>query len=230
MQIKKISETIDKRGIKVLVYGDAGAGKTRLIATLPGRVLVVSAEAGLLSLSGHVDDEERFDVVEVDNIDDLRAVYTACKASPEHDWIVLDSISEIAEQCLTAAKAATKDPRQAYGAVIDEVTKLLRAFRDLTCGVYFSAKQNRDKDEATSRVSYGIAMPGAKLGSAVPFLFDEVLRLVVVEDPDTKEPIRWLQTTTTRDSVAKDRSGKLAPYEPADLGAIVAKIRGASTT
>ena len=37
-------------GVKVLVYGHAGAGKTSLIRTAPNPV-ILSAEAGLLSLS-----------------------------------------------------------------------------------------------------------------------------------------------------------------------------------
>ena len=39
------------RGVKLLVYGAAGAGKTSLVRTLPSPV-ILSAEAGLLSLSG----------------------------------------------------------------------------------------------------------------------------------------------------------------------------------
>lgn len=38
-----------QEGVKVLVYGQAGAGKTRLIQTLPTPV-IISAEGGLLSL------------------------------------------------------------------------------------------------------------------------------------------------------------------------------------
>lgn len=38
-------------GVKVLVYGQAGAGKTHLIRTLPHPV-ILSAEGGLLSLHG----------------------------------------------------------------------------------------------------------------------------------------------------------------------------------
>ena len=38
-------------GVKLLVYGAAGAGKTYLIKTLPDPI-ILSAEAGLLSLKG----------------------------------------------------------------------------------------------------------------------------------------------------------------------------------
>lgn len=227
MKLKKLSETISTRGLKFLVYGAAGAGKTRLAATLPGNVLIVSAEAGLLSLQGHIEDE-RVSVAEVTTVEELRDIYrTLVTTAHGFDWVVLDSVSEIAEVLLASEKKNTKDPRQAYGELIEQMGAMLRVFRDLDVGVYFSAKAARVKEEETGRVSHEIAMPGSKLGQQMPYLFDEVFRLVVVNDPETKEPVRWLQTAADSKSEAKDRSGKLAPYEPADLGAIVAKIRGA---
>lgn len=230
MQIakKSLRDAIDARAPKILVYGGAGVGKTTLIASLRGKVLILSAEAGLLSLAGADLDA---DVVEVQSIDALRAVYAELRAGDHgYDWVVLDSVSEIGEVCLSAEKAKTKDPRQAYGSLSDEMTKIMRAFRDLSCGVYFSAKLSSTKDEATGRVSHGVSMPGAKLGEALPYLFDEVFRLVVIDEDDGeggKVSARYLMTSTDGKSVAKDRSGRLDALEPADLGAVVAKIGGA---
>lgn len=229
MQIakKSLRDVVDSRAPKILVYGGAGVGKTTLIASLRGKVLILSAEAGLLSLAGA---ELDADVVEVTSIEALRAVYTELRAGDHgYDWVVLDSVSEIAEVVLSSEKAKTKDPRQAYGALSDEMVKIMRAFRDLQCGVYFSAKLASTKDETTGKVSHSIGMPGAKLGEALPYLFDEVFRLVVVDEDDGnggKIASRYLLTATDGKSVAKDRSGKLEAYEPADLGAVVAKIIG----
>ena len=236
MKIQKLDDVIDARGIKALVYGASGTGKTRLIESLPGRVLVASAEAGMLSLRGL--GGGRIDVVEITSIDGLREVYSHVKRTAHgYDWIALDSVSEIAEVCLTEQKKLTKDPRAAYGAIQDEVGGILRAFRDLDVGVYFSAKEHKEKDDSTGRTSYGLSMPGAKLGAQVPYLFDLVMRLVVVSDKDeagNAVDVRWLQTANDGRSVAKDRSGRLEPFELADptsgdvwgLGAIVEKIRG----
>ena len=229
MQIakKSLRDVVDSRAPKILVYGGAGVGKTTLIASLTGKILIISAEAGLLSLAGADIDA---DVVEVTSIEALRAVYAELRAGDHsYAWVVLDSVSEIAEVVLCSEKAKTKDPRAAYGALSDEMVKIMRAFRDLSCGVYFSAKLASTKDEATSRVSHSIGMPGAKLGEALPYLFDEVFRLVVIDEDDGaggKVASRYLLTATDGKSVAKDRSGKLDAYEPADLGAVVAKITG----
>jgi phage nucleotide-binding protein len=223
---RSLKDAIDSRSPKILVYGGSGVGKTTLIASLPGKILILSAESGLLPLaSADID----CDVVEVKTMDDLRAAYAELRSGTHgYAWVVLDSVSEIAEVVLSAEKAKTKDPRQAYGALQDEMVKIMRSFRDLTCGVYFSAKLNAVKDEGTGRVSYGIGMPGAKLGEAIPYLFDEVFRMVVIDEDDGqggKVASRYLMTSTDGKSVAKDRSGRLDVWEPADLGAIVGKIK-----
>lgn len=226
---KSLKEAIGARAPKVLVYGGSGVGKTTLIASLTGKILILSAEAGLLPLSGLDIDA---DVVEVSSMDALRAAYQELRSGDHgYDWVVLDSVSEIAEVVLSTEKAKTKDPRQAYGALQDEMVKIMRAFRDLACGVYFSAKLNATKDEATGRVSYGIGMPGSKLGEAIPYLFDEVFRLIVIDEDDGsggKVANRYLLTSTDGKSVAKDRSGRLDTLEVADLGAVVAKIKPAA--
>ncbi len=47
----KSTGAVASNGVKLLVYGAAGAGKTTLIRTLPAPV-IMSAEAGLLALHG----------------------------------------------------------------------------------------------------------------------------------------------------------------------------------
>ena len=223
---KSLKDAIDARAPKIIVYGGSGVGKTTLIASLLGKLLILSSESGLLSLAGADLDA---DVVEVNSIDALRAVYAELRNGDHgYDWVILDSVSEIAEVVLSAEKVKTKDPRQAYGALQDEMIKIMRAFRDLACGVYFSAKLHTNKDEATGRVSYGIGMPGSKLGEGIPYLFDEVFRMIVIDEDDGrggKVAARYLLTSTDGKSVAKDRSGRLDTLEVADLGAIVAKIK-----
>jgi hypothetical protein len=213
-------------GIKVLVYGNAGAGKTRLCATAPNPV-IISAESGLLSLR-----DTDIPVIEVRSMADLHDAYAVVSEGDGKDfeWVCLDSLSEIAEVVLTAEKALTKDPRKAYGELSDQMTQLVKAFRDLPGrNVYMSAKLERQKDEATGAVLYAPSMPGQKLGQALPYLFDEVFALRVEKDAEGK-PSRWLQTASDLQYLAKDRSGALDLFESPDIAALAAKIRATNPT
>lgn len=221
IQLKSSRELAKLNGIKVLTYGAAGAGKTRLCATTGGNPVVISAESGLLSLRD-------FDlpVIEVSTIADVHDAYAYLQTEEgrKFDWVCLDSISEIAEVVLSAEKKATRDPRQAYGALAEQMYDLLRAFRDLPGrNVYMSAKMERIKDEQTGAVLYGPSMPGQRLGQGLPYLFDEVFCLRIEKD-DQGADSRWLQTQPDFTHQAKDRSGALEQFEPPDLAAIAAKI------
>ncbi len=208
-------------GIKTLVYGGAGVGKTRLVATAPAPVLI-SAESGLLSL-------RKFDIPvwPISSITDLHAAYnwlTHAVEAKQFHTICLDSISEIGEVCLTDAKKRNKDPRQAYGELIDSMLLLIKGFRDLpNRHVYISAKmENPDPDRNTQHQPF---MPGTKLGPALPYLFDEVFHMGIAKDDDGKD-YRYLRTQPDFQYEAKDRSGNLDTFEPPDLTHIFNKILG----
>ena len=209
-------------GVKMLVYGQAGAGKTTLIRTLPDPV-IISAESGLMSLS-----ESDIPYVTVSTLDDLREVMSWIMSSAEAQSfrsIALDSISEIADVVLAEEKAASKDGRAAYGTMGDKMRKIIRAFRDLPdTNIYFSAKIDRAQDEQ-GMMLYGPYMPGKTLMQDMPFFFDEVMALRIVRDKDGASR-RALMCQSDGLWTAKDRSGKLGAWEEADLGAIINKING----
>lgn len=211
-------------GIKVLVHGPAGAGKTSLCGTTGEPTVIISAEAGLLSLRGH-----DIPVIEVKSLADVHEAYkfiTTSEDAKAFKWVCLDSISEIAEVCLTYEKSKTKDPRQAYGALQDEMGALIRAFRDLPGkNVYFSCKQERKDDQMTGANMYFPSLPGSKLGQGIGYFFDEVFALRVERDADGNVS-RWLQTGRDFQYEAKDRSGALDQFEPCDLSLIAKKITG----
>ena len=214
----KTTRDIHASGIKMLVYGAAGAGKTTLIKTLPNPV-ILSAEGGLLSLAG-----ENIPYIEIGDMQALKEAYTWCVSSEcEYDSIALDSISEIAEVVLSAEKKVAKDPRQAYGAMQDQMADLIRAFRDIPGKhVYFSAKVEKATDES-GRILYAPSMPGNKTGQQLPYFFDEVLALRVEKDSEGVTQ-RALQCDSDGIWLAKDRSGKLEEWESPDLGEIIRKM------
>jgi phage nucleotide-binding protein len=207
-------------GVKLLVYGQAGAGKTSLIKTLPNPI-VLSAEGGLLSIQ-----DSDLPYVEINDMETLREAWKWLTESADakgFQSVALDSISEIAEVVLNAEKKATKDPRQAYGAMQEQMSDIIRAFRDIPGRhVYMSAKLEKTQDEM-GRVLYAPSMPGNKTGQSLPYFFDEVLALRVEKDGEGSTQ-RALMCDSDGLWLAKDRSGKLETWEAPDLGAIINKI------
>ncbi len=223
LQIHSTSDT-SFDGVKLLVYGAAGAGKTKLCATLP-KPIILSAEAGLLSL-------KRYDLpyIPINTVTDLQDAYEwLISDDPDaqaYESVALDSISEIAETILNAEKKINKDPRAAYGNMQDQIADLIRSFRDIpNKHVYMSAKLEKSQDEM-GRILYAPSMPGNKAGQALPYFFDEVMAIRVEKDTTSGELMRVLQTSTDGLWNAKDRSGELDMWEEMDLGAIINKIAG----
>jgi hypothetical protein len=241
IKLTSTAEAAKAHGVKTLVYGDAGVGKTLLTSTAPAPVLI-SAESGLLSLrQSNIEKVHgaeaptvsyNIPVIEIRNIEDLMEAYTWATESAEcaqFETIALDSISEIAEVVLSNAKAQCKDPRQAYGELIEKMTTTVKAFRDLSGKhVYMAAKMEMQKDEASGISLYGPSCPGAKLAQQLPFLFDEVFQLGVgkTAPTDGSAPVsyRYLRTQPDLQFKAKDRSGALEEIEKPDLTHVFNKI------
>jgi len=219
----KSTSGLASNGVKLLVYGQSGAGKTSLIPTLPDPI-VLSAEGGLLSIQ-----DADLPYIEIASMDDLKEAFE-WMSTPEgmkFKSVALDSISEIAEVVLNHEKKIAKDPRQAYGAMQEQMADIIRAFRDLPGRhVYMSAKLEKSTDEM-GRILYAPSMPGNKTGQSLPYFFDEVLALRVEKDADGNTQ-RAIMCDSDGLWLAKDRSGKLGAWEAPDLGEIIAKIGGAS--
>ena len=83
----KLTNTRDAartNGIKVLVYGQAGSGKTSLCATTGGTPIIISAEGGLLSLRA-----SDIPVIEVSSIADVHEAYAFLMGAEgaHFDWV-----------------------------------------------------------------------------------------------------------------------------------------------
>jgi|TARA_R110000868_G_scaffold255333_1_gene511946 phage nucleotide-binding protein len=216
----KSTGDLGNQGLKVLVYGQAGCGKTTLSKTLP-KPVVLSAEGGLLSLK-----DDNIPYIEIKSMTDLHDAYAWLQDSDEFESVVLDSISEIAEVVLAHEKKINKDGRAAYGEMDVQLSEIIRAFRDLDMHVLMTAKLEKQQDEM-GRMLYFPSLPGNKTAQKLPYFFDEVLALRIEKDEDGKTQ-RALMCDSDGLWLAKDRSGKLEAWESPDLGEIIAKVGGAS--
>lgn len=210
--------------LSILVHGPSGAGKTYLARTTGDleHTLVLAAEPGLLTLR-----DVNLPVVQVSTIERFQRAFSWLR-SGHHNWrwVIVDSISEVAEAILGDEKKSSRDGRKAYGEMQDRVIALCKAFRDLPMHVVMLCKQERVQDDQ-GRLVYVPSLPGKKLAQNVPYLFDEVLalRAEATAGPDGAPAVsRFMQTAHDGQHEAKDRSGSLAFYEAPDLAAIAAKI------
>lgn len=234
-------------GVKILVYGPAGAGKTVLCATLPLPIVFISAESGLLSLSVQnltkifiglgMDEAGAFErakavkacpVIIVKNGLQLRGAYEWL-ANPANSQyfksVAWDSSSETAEVMLNAAKSTKADGRQAYGEVADIIAEYFRKFRGLTGKhVCVTAKLGSKQDGVTGAIIGAPDFPGKQLGPQSPYWLDETFRLGVATDPTTNKVFRFLQTQPDASYDAKDRSGMLETWEKPDLAYLIDKM------
>ncbi len=215
-------------GIKGVLYGKAGAGKTTLATTLKD-VLFLNIEGGTMSLRNH-----DIDCVNVLCIQDLRDVLDFLQKSQDalkYRNVIIDSLSEAAYMIFKDSLKTLKDGRQAYPDCYNRTIGIVKGFRALPrVNVVFIAKEGPVKDGDVT--CYGPSMYYDKISNELPYQSDFVFRLFERKNPDgTSE--RLLQTRYTEKDfqyVAKDRSGVLADYEPANLQGIFDKISGVLTT
>jgi hypothetical protein len=250
----RIQNTLDAEApaIKIVVAGEAGNGKTTLARTieqaLGERVLLVSAEAGLLTLRGssvdYIELQRRFDEdrkawIEVPKQDRVARLVEVFKyvSLPEtmarYKWLFIDSLTEINQNVLEFLESqpdfqGPANTIKKYGELSTRMRGLCKAFRDLPhYNVVFSALVKNETD-SDNRTTMSIDMTG-KFAHVLPSLFDEIFYLGVTPEQDAGgRHVRMLLTQKTdKVSFPKDRSGRLARLEPADLGAVVRKIRSA---
>lgn len=210
-----------KHGIKVLVYGRAGMGKTTLCGSAPSP-LIISAEAGLLSLR-----KKKIPVIVVSSMQDVWDAYSWCQQNARNkgiQTICLDSISEITEKILSVAKKKSNDGRAAYGDMATQTIDLVKAFRDMAgFHVVVTAKEVTKTDPITNVSRAEPTAPGQQVGPALPYLFDEVFHASTGQDNAGKQ-YHYLRTRASFNADAKDRSGSLDEIEYPDLGHIFGKI------
>ena len=235
--------------IAALVIGPAGIGKTCLTRSLLGqrfddatrqwvqaeeprhKVCVLSAEAGLLSVRDLVADG-LLTGYEISSYDEMREAYHLLAHDAGHrehfDWIVIDSLTEIAQRCEEKAKAdnpGAGDKFKLWGQYSDDLTEIVKKFRDMTrYSVLFTCLPEVEKDE-NGRRFIGAALAGKKIKERLTSYFDLVFYLDAFAGDDGQSR-RLLLTQPWERMPAKDRSGKLAWLEEPNMLAIERKILG----
>jgi hypothetical protein len=217
-----IANTHDFRrnGIKCLVYGPAGSGKTPLCATAPAP-FIIDTDNGLLSLAQY-------------NLPYCRAT-TQAQLNEVFDWIekssearqfqtfCWDGISETADVMLNTAKLTFKDVRQAYQHMGEVCLGWCRRIRDMPQrNIVVTAKQSRIEDPDTGTTHFGPYMPGQAYAPQLPHFFDGIYQLTQVVA--NNQTYRVLRTLRDNNHEGRERSGLLNQFEESNLTTVFTKI------
>ncbi len=218
MQILNTSKISAKDGIKTLVYGPSGVGKTRLALTAQNP-FIFSAEKGLLSLRS-----ASVPYVDISSYDQMKEAYRWFVGSNEAKSIgclFLDSLTEIAQVILSEEMKSNKDPRKAYGAMQNSVYDLIRNFRDMKGRNIVLICWEQLIEQGLNKKAVPV-IPSEKLLAALPYFWDLVLHHhhgrtatgIVYQAFHTKDSDWW---------TAKDRGGMLDEIEEPHLGKLFIK-------
>ena len=67
----KLTEAIKKSGVSAIVYGESGIGKTHFAGTLPGKTLVIAAEANGIKTLARSENLENIDLNDEEQVQNL---------------------------------------------------------------------------------------------------------------------------------------------------------------
>jgi hypothetical protein len=215
-----------------IVLGESGAGKTRLISTIPEdqKVLIVSAESGLLSIRDMLLTRKNVSCVTVDEWADVVDVVHGLKrpeTRAKFDWVAFDSLTAISELCFKDAdKIKTNNNYAPYAALGERITDLILTTRDMYDYTVLYTCLVKVDDTVRGQKNFFPNIRGNIVKDNLHSWFDEVFLLTV--NTEGKEIKRAIQTGVYGDFLCKDRSGVLDAEEPADLTVITQKMKDAT--
>lgn len=234
-QIKPAGQLMQRFGVKMVMFGGAGSGKTPTVNTAP-RPLLLVVEPGLASMRGST--VPAFEAYTAQLVDEFFVWFFNSHEAKAYDTLAVDSISQMAEIILTQELARCKDGRMAYGEMSKRMMKHLNALFympqkhlaligkqcNLEVGTKTVAENGVFRVEAVRQKR--IFFPGNDLDTKVPHMFDEILHLDRIPIPGQGIQ-QAFRTREVPEIFARDRSGNLAEYEPANLDYIFKKCMAA---
>ena len=218
-ELRPASELARSLGVKCLIYGDPGTGKTPVFATAP-RPVLCACEPGLRSMAGS--NVPTFEAYTIDRAVDFLRWAVGSHEAQNFDTLGIDSVSQFAEMILEHELGRHKDPRKAYGELSRTVYGWLTALYFMkNKHVYLIAKKTVQEEGNLKKARP--YFPGQDLNVKVPHLFDEILHMERVISPKDGKQYPMFRTLGTDAILARDRSGRLAEFEPPDLSALFYK-------
>jgi hypothetical protein len=212
-------------GLKAVVYGGPGVGKTPIcVTTSPNPVLLLN-EAGALTLKGC--NVPTWPAFTEPKLDEFFKWFFESAESRKFDTLVWDSCSQGAEIIVDKelggrSKAGNQpDGRKAYGNMARQMMEYLNKLYFLPQKHVLLICKQGVEDILGMQMARPI-MPGKDLNIRLPHLVDNVIHVgnhlgSGVTDRST------FQCLGDMTLMARDRSGKLLQYEPANISHVISK-------
>ena len=224
MQIGPVGSFVQQFGVRSIIYGPPNAGKTRLVLTAPN-ALYVPVENTFSSLRH----ENIASVPVLDSTQKLEQFFAWVYGSAEvakYDTLFIDSASHIVkllrdEETNKLSKSGNKvDGKAAYG-------EILRRFMGWVNPLYYMRGkhivligQETSEEAGPKKEPY---FPGKAIKTEIMHQYDAILRLADTDIPGVGR-VRALQSKDSYTAFARDKLGRLADYEPADLSTLFTKL------
>lgn len=231
--LKPAASLARRYGVKSIIFGGPGSGKTPLVNSAPSPVLLVT-EPGMLSMRNspikHCKVAETYA-----EITDFMVWFFKSSEAKQFHTLAIDSISNVAEIILIEELAKVKHGMKAYGLMSEKVMQICNSlFYMPEKHIVLIAKQGLIENGKQTIIQGGEVtyepilqkrpfFPGKDLNVKIPHLFDNVMHLGEVTIPGQPKPVKALRTKEITEIFARERSGLLADLEPPDLSAIFQK-------
>lgn len=205
-------------GVKSVVYGPAGSGKTPIINTAP-RPVLLSCEPGLLSMRNS--NVPTWQGYTPQTINDFFSWFFNSAETKNFDTLAVDSTTYMAQIYLQSALKTNKHGLAAYGEMATETLKHLNTlYYTREKHTYLIAQQEIiNENGITIKRPY---YPGKQLPIELPHKYDQILQLDIQNVPGVGQ-VKAFRCQASIDVLARDRTGMLAEFEPPDFSGIIKK-------
>lgn len=208
MNIMKANEVGRYSNWSVLIYAEAGKGKTSMVKSLKGRTLLLSVDGMYRVLAGL----ENVDIIPMDSVTPhaelekfLRYII---RHKNEYENIVIDNLSTFQKMWLNerARETTSGNPEIQHYAIIDRIMfDTILALKKLGKNLLIFAHEKQVEIVKQSGGVYTQFQPDIRNLDAIMGITPIVGRLVIARDPDTKEEQRIIVLQPTQATRAKDQ-------------------------
>lgn len=189
------------RYLNVLTHAPGGRGKTSFIASAcrdprTSPILVMDDEGGAaLRFAG--EDPTKYTIREITCMNDINTIYEYLKkGNHPYKAVAMDSCTDLQKLGLWEFVYGTNADKTFLGSVLNvkgaeiqhwgkshnQMTMLMRYFRDLRLHTFFTMMTMKLKDESTGKITLTVAMPG-KQADELPGIPDIVGYIDLVKTP-----------------------------------------------